>query len=387
MKRIIIQLLLLQIVCSCNNKIDASYTVYESDTVWHIDLNPFLENVLLDEREILDSQRFVCLETNDESLVSSVSGIVISDDRIFINDNYLNGGVVIFDTAGKFINRIPHGNGPGEISRVINMGYDKRREKLLVLGNSLMSFDKNGNYQESKYMDFPCDRVVAFCKNSYIFSKVYGHPSAYSELDNYSLIVTDTLFRVKQLLLPYNSCQEKLSAPNVATERLGGYCISPPFADTIYCFRNDSLFPLITLDYSSKRLNAEQFSSLEEYIENVIITKKTKGFRFEGNYLENSTHQFIGLMEGNSECLIFRDKSTNNVVSGTAVVNDPNLAVSISGPVGVSGDWFYEVQNAQNFNHNTITSNRYISKEDLADLENLKPDSNPFIVFYKLKDF
>ena len=98
------------IVFSCDNATtNFTTTVYGSDTIQHIDLNPYLPNAEFEVEDILDSIKIVCFETKDESILSQVIGMVITEDRIFVYDLYQMGSIAIFDNNGKFIKRLVRG--------------------------------------------------------------------------------------------------------------------------------------------------------------------------------------------------------------------------------------------------------------------------------------
>lgn len=386
---VVFLLLLTFIGCSYNNqRVDVSYNVYSADSIQHFNLNTYLSNQEYDVSEILDSVKIVCLETNEESLLSGMTGIVITDDRIFVSDLFQMGGVAIFDKNGNFIDRLNRGNGPGEIQNMLDIQYDKYSQELVVIDNhQLKKYDKDGNYKESVDVGYPCCRLLSCFKEGYLFSNVFGCESDIPTLANYSVIVADRNCTPKQFLLPYNNSNKIVNSPNKAFKYGDDIVISEPYSDTIYKFSNDSLFPYKTIDYSSKKLDVSQFTSLQEYTEKIIFLNDATKAEFKGDYYENTTHQIIALHYSSTPNSIFIDKNTNNVISGYICSYDPSEAFNISAPVGVYNDWFFKVCEPSNFEHNVITSNKYISKEDLAKLESLNDDDNFYIMFYKLKHF
>lgn len=372
---------------SCKQKTNISYTVYGCDSIQNIDLNPYLSNPGYKLEDILDSIKIITLETDERSILANIAEIEFSQDRIFIKDLYQMGGIAIFDIKGHFIKRLKSGNGPGEIQHPINMAFDKTNEELLILDNTLKKYDKNGNNIGEVVLEYPCCKILSCNKDNYVFSNVYGCDSDIPTLSNYSVLVSDRNYNLKQLLLPYNPSSKIVTSSNTAFEYNGNIIISVPYCDTIYKFKNDSLRPYKTIDFSSEKLNIEQFVSMEDYYEKIIMTGDGSKAVYTGEFYENDSHQILELDYSSSACSIFIDKRTNNVVSGYRCIHNPKEAMHISCPNGVYNNWFYQVRDARSFRHNTITSNRYISKEDLAKLEKLTDDSNPFIVFYKLKDF
>ena len=70
--------------------------------------------VSIDLDNISTRMEIIPLETNDSSLISSVSKIVHRNNRYYILDKEMDR-IVAFDDQGKFLNLInKKGNGPGE---------------------------------------------------------------------------------------------------------------------------------------------------------------------------------------------------------------------------------------------------------------------------------
>ena len=87
----------------------------ETKSLLTVDLNPFLKKQEYDLGSLIDEVKLIPLETTDESLVSSIYKIIVTGSNIYIYDKFKGGGIIIFDKGGKFVKRIPYGQGPGEI--------------------------------------------------------------------------------------------------------------------------------------------------------------------------------------------------------------------------------------------------------------------------------
>ena len=55
--------------------------------------------------DFVDSIQYIPLETNDSTLIGSISRIIATPNKIFVGDRVAEG-VFVFDKKGKFINRI-----------------------------------------------------------------------------------------------------------------------------------------------------------------------------------------------------------------------------------------------------------------------------------------
>ena len=67
--------------------------------------------------QLIESHRYIPLETNEHSLFGDIEKIIIRNGKIFISDNF-KSSVFIFNINGKFENKINNaGNGPYEYYR------------------------------------------------------------------------------------------------------------------------------------------------------------------------------------------------------------------------------------------------------------------------------
>jgi len=382
--------ILLGALMSCNKESNISYSTYNSDTIIHYDLKEEVEYTDYYLEEILDSIKLIPLETTSESFIGNVYQTVLTGDRIIIRDDFQRSGVIIFDANGKFVKRLMKGNGPGEISNVKSLGYNNHTKEIVLLdGPFVQIFDNNGNHLRSQELDFPCDNIIACLPERYIFSKVYGHVCAsLPEAENYSLIVTDMEYDVRQLLLPYSPSSKIVTSSNQSFVYDDKVFISVPFSDSIYCYRNDSVCLSRTFDITNKKIDVSTFKSMEDHFEQVYIKQSVSGLEFQGTYLETHTHNAFTFSKGTHPYTYYVNKKTGNVDGGRYCLFDPSRALPVTtNPIGVFNDWFVNMMIPVSEERNKITSDRYISKEDVDKLNNMNNEDNPYIVLFKLKDF
>ncbi|MBR4267356.1 MAG: 6-bladed beta-propeller [Bacteroidales bacterium] len=386
MNKYSIILLIFLFLTSCANKTNKG-VIMESDSVQVLDLNCYLSNNEFHLEDILDSMKIVKLETNDKSLISNPFQIIVTDSRIFIRDDYQGYGVIIFDSNGRFIKRLVHGNGPGEFSRCFSIGIDRYRQELLVLSSPfIMRYDLDGNYISSVETDFPKDNIIGCTKDCYILSKVYGHESkGYDGIDNYSLLVADKEGRLKQMFLPYHSTI--ISERTFSIEYGDKILIGVSNCDSIFYFKDDSLCYFRKIDISSNKLDISQFKTFEDYIRGYLMNKETTKMSFGGDFFETQSHLILPFVIGKKVYFVFVNKENGHVVSGRYQSRNIAETISITTPCGVFDDWFYTLENVNEYKKGCLTNPKYLNKEDLAKLESLKDDDNPYLVFYKLKQF
>ena len=127
----------------------------ETDSVTTIDLNPFLKKQAYDLGALIEEVKFIPLETTDESLLSDIYKILTTDSYIYIYDKLKGGGLAVFDKEGKFVRRIPNGQGPGELIRLYDIAYDWENNELVAYQHSfLLFFTPSGEFIRQKRLPF-----------------------------------------------------------------------------------------------------------------------------------------------------------------------------------------------------------------------------------------
>ena len=117
------------ILVSCNNHKARN----QDDAVFNVSFDNCKTTVGLKLSDIVDSYKFVKLETTPESLIGVNPRIILAQDNIIVIDM---NGVYKFATDGRFVRKIiKFGRGPEEISIAINYSYYEKRNLLLIEDN------------------------------------------------------------------------------------------------------------------------------------------------------------------------------------------------------------------------------------------------------------
>jgi hypothetical protein len=117
------------ILVSCNNHKSRN----QDDAVFNVSFDNCKTTVGLKLSDIVDSYKFVKLETTPESLIGVNPRIILAQDNIIVIDM---NGVYKFATDGRFVRKIiKFGRGPEEISIAINYSYYEKRNLLLIEDN------------------------------------------------------------------------------------------------------------------------------------------------------------------------------------------------------------------------------------------------------------
>ena len=96
--------------------------------------------------EVSKDVRVVQLETNENSIISSMSKLVHVDSANII---YRSGKkIILFDNAGKYLNTIDAlGNGPNEYTTIISLFVEANEQLIYVVDRKkIMIYNYNGEF-------------------------------------------------------------------------------------------------------------------------------------------------------------------------------------------------------------------------------------------------
>jgi hypothetical protein len=89
-------------------------------------------NQEIDISELIDSIRFIKLETADECLIAEIQKIIFYDGLYYIQDNKA-GSLFVFDESGKFQFKVcEKGQGPGEYVQITHLLLDYNNKQILI---------------------------------------------------------------------------------------------------------------------------------------------------------------------------------------------------------------------------------------------------------------
>ncbi|WP_279105048.1 6-bladed beta-propeller [Bacteroides acidifaciens] len=358
-----------------------------------INLNPFLKEKSFDFSSHVQKVHFVPLATTDESLISDIYKIVLTDSMIYVFDDFKGGGIVIFNREGKFIRRIKHGEGPGELYRLNDISYDKENKELLAYQPPFLQFyTSTGNYLRQMRLPFGFYNFSVI-PEGYMFKTFdsSGNEHLGSRRDN-TLLITDKNFKLKCAGI-------RSSTTNIC---YGGYSylylngavtmITHNYNDTIYCYENETgkFEAAYVMDYHDKKIPDEQLKSYLQMNRRDFFKalSQNNNYYFIGEYLENNTHQVFFLRNDYSglQTVVYRDKKTEKLIGGTNADVSLTEIPAVAFPKTAYGDWFISVH-YPNANDHLLLKSSILTKEDKQTILNLKEDDNPILVFYQLDNY
>jgi hypothetical protein len=394
--------------CSCvdSNKNNTRYTAAQLDSlhlestrilnidnasITHIDLNPFLKKKHFDMNALIEDLKLIFLETTDDSLLDGIYNVLVTDSAIFVHDSFKGGGIVIFTSDGKFVKRISNGQGPGELIRLYCIAFDSKNKELIAFQHSmLLFFSQKGEYLRSQRLPFG---FYNFCvtNSGYIF-KTLGHQANehLDMFDNNTVYVTDKEFKLKYAALTTDDYGNVLGGYNYLYPIGDTVMITQRYCDTIYQFidNTQNVKAKYVIDYHKKRL-PNKYLYPSSYYEFEQVTQENDYYFFIGEYIETKNNQAFFLQnEQIGKTVIYRDKSSGNLIGGTNAEFNIKETPPIGFPKAVYNDYYIEYFLPPDSASKSIMRNSsMISEEDQIKLQNTKDDDNQILVFYKLKHF
>ncbi len=133
--------MLLQLLSSCN-----SDSINEEQSIYTIDLSR--NNEITGSDFSTSISKTIKLESSSNSIFGSISKIAISNNKIYIFDNFNTQEILVFDIDGKFIHSLYQiGRGPGEVAYPKDFVIDKDGNIHVFdqIKHSVKVYNSNGN--------------------------------------------------------------------------------------------------------------------------------------------------------------------------------------------------------------------------------------------------
>ncbi|MBP5365634.1 MAG: 6-bladed beta-propeller [Bacteroidales bacterium] len=384
MKRLFVYLLLSGVFSACGS--NATY-VDDSIVAEKCNIDRVLDNDDFDITDLIDSVRIIRLETTDGSVLSTFRKCVVSDDFIYILDNYKGGGVAVFDVSGKFVRRIPTGNGPGELAGPNNIAFDSSKNELLVCQNVIVNkYTPDGIYISSHKASQPLSQLVPY-KNGYLAVQ-----NEYCNSENrFAFLVLDSVFNdVDTYYFNEQICD--IFSEYISESSEGEIKISRPLVDKIYKYTDGKVVVDKTLEYPDNKLDLSDmdWQNVSRYI-NKIRESKNKFCLM--SYCATDNYEYYKFYRGHMNANVFYNKTTKKYRSGYYIDNFESIN-NVGDLLGTTYNEFFistinPGANDYYFNNREkiIEYNQHLLNDDeIAMLRELKEDHNPLLVLYSLKD-
>lgn len=354
-----------------------------------VDANSFLKPQEFNLEELIKEIKVVPLETTDESLLDAIYKIIVTDSNIYIHDRLKGGGVAIFDQNGRFIKRLSHGQGPGEIYRLYDVSYDsEKRELVLYQHPFLLFYTSNGKFIEQKRLPFGFYNFHVI-PDGYVFKTLHpGGNQHLGKFKDYTLLVTDKNFKLKSAALPFYFGHISYIGYNYLYNNYT-FNVTQNLVDTIYQYTSttNQLDSKFVLNFKDKKLPDKFLEGSTQEFEDAI--KNNNYYFFLGEYLETEHQDAFFLKNSHTgfKTVIYRDKKSKKLTGGTHAIYDSEKQIpSIGFPTASYRNYFIS-RHYHSSSDSLLFNSMFLSEKEKKIIANMKEDDNPLLIFFELKDF
>lgn len=282
-----------------------------------IDLDLSKKKSELKYSEILDSIRYIQLETKDDCLIGNINQILKDDTLLFIMDRKQKS-IFIYNESGSFIQKINQvGKGEGEYISLTSFCVDPRKKKIFIydeIQKKILQYNYNTNYEKDmKLGDSEIIRSVALFNNG---NFIFFTPDLISRARD-GVWEVDTLGRLikeykdvdsshKMVWIPfpyYSNCEGKISYYDC-------------FTNEIFSFKKSEI--LCEYRFNLKQMIPKKYLNKENG-----LNMGTGIYYLDSDFAETQDYyylQFYSTEQGHIEG--FFEKSTKKFVVGDSLVND-----------------------------------------------------------------
>lgn len=283
-----------------------------------IDLDLSKKKVQLNYSEILDSIKYIQLDTKEECLIGDVNQLLKDDTLLFIMDQKQKS-IFIYSESGRFIQKINHvGKGEGEYISLTSFCIDPRKKKIFIydeIQKRLLRYNYNAKYESHlKLDDSEIIRSVGLFKNGHFIFFTPDHLTrgrdGVWEVDTLGRFVQefkDVKPNHKLVFVPYpyySNCEEKISYYDY-------------FTNELLFFSNNKLICEYSFDFKQK--------IPDKYInkEGGVNNEGTDIYYINYHIAETKDYyylQFFSNKQGRVE--VFFEKNSQKLTMANSLVND-----------------------------------------------------------------
>lgn len=346
--------------------------------------------------EIVDSVYFVKLETHEKCLIGNIDQVLLLDSEIVIVDYYIAKSIYLFDYAGHFLNRISRiGNANNEYLG-INCVYVNSRKEICIVDNikhRISTFSKEGLFVKSQEYPY-LNRGVDYIKDdTLVFYVADCEPlNGNRKIKQSCYVITDD--KIKPVY--YFGQDPSFEYPDFNLTRKRNiyhfgenvYCV-PNFGNIIYKLTTDSVIAQYKLSIKPGTIFTPKASDFESSLK--MITEIKKAPSFTGDFIEckdfslfryeipssPERYQWVIYKHDNESLFSLKNRCNNSILH-----------------------FFYKPTTmcGENIIVETVSAQDICSYRDLTPMfkddvflyslfEGITIDSNPVILFYKIKDW
>lgn len=363
---------------------------------------PAANSSTFDYNKSLKDVYFLKLETTPESKINNIDKVLLSKNRIILVDSRISKGIYIFDSTGRFINKIladkSIGGGKAMISNFIDVTYDYNDEAIILHDldkSKFFYFDNNGNFKKFSKEYFYFFRFTSLRNtNFFVYINAFGGNDHISALAKSSIYIgskdAKKLYTANNAIKNMNANVNFWINDNLSIRNCNNNIFyTPEFSDTVYKIDGrPNIYPKLVIHYPgpnvNEKLKERKKENLQEYNK---LMNTNQYYSFKGEIICNDDSIYCIYSYKNGLTGYFYSEKTHNIVGGSLSSKlspkDSALLELYRYPVTTFNDYFVSILDVSEFGYS-----KWLASGKLAELKkSIKPTDNPILVFYKLKDF
>jgi|GEM_PF-6356246 len=329
---------------------------------------------------------FIPLETKSESLIKYIDKLYLTDNEI-IAVNKPQKTIFIFDKAtGALKHTIFHGGkGPQEYTTITDVLFDEQQKNFEILDRSskkLVIYNFKGDFLKSCRIENINESGLGFYKTThyYFFDRAIA---SFGKIDGNRIAVYDAEnFKFPKSFFPFPKSMKKFNFLYSHTMDLYSDTLYflPLFDNKIYRLSSEGLLPEYEIDFPGKvEINTDEMEeiddagSLEYY-----MSKKNQLSGYSNLFI---TDEFVAFSYKSKDAILYDhvlcSKTTGKVKQYNEILTEDNKKFRcLSKIIAKDKDYFVAVIDP--------TLYKYLPSSISKNLDN---ESNPVLLFFKLKKF
>jgi hypothetical protein len=332
--------------------------------------------------------------SNKKSILSDVANkLLFYKDKIIIVDYILGNYIAIFDSKGKFINKIDvSGQGPGEVSDIRSVTINKQNDQLEVFSaneKKEVHYSLDGKFIEEIKSQYYYQEKFSFETSSIYYSSDLANTGAFPNSACFELFRTN-----KSSVIPIREVDPNLfekhigiTTPNPFFNEGESIFFCKHFSDTIFSISDESIEIAYKIDFKSNSIPKKFWEKDFKYSSKIDAADGENFAYLTGKFFKNK--RFISMIywfDRSSNWFIY-DLSTRKTIVNSKTINLKKFNLDLLPPTQFTEDGFVYYISAPVFKDfiATQSSNNKLPKKFIEIDRKLTEKANPIILKIKLK--
>lgn len=346
--------------------------------------------------DVIDSLVYVPLETTSESLLGRIDKIESDASFLFVLDKD-NNNAMRFSAEGKYLGPIgQEGEGKGQYTQISDMSLDKQNQQICLLdaqSGKLLFYSYDGRFikEDPLYYYY---QEVEFSKGFMIENTSFAYNKHVPQIDCNKLVISNRQQQPISKGFPYSERQRTdfhWALPNALTTLNGKVYYNHILSNSIWVIDGNTCKGVYKISLPNGCGSLDMFNTTS-ITDNVFEQKLDQSpMAYRGEYLQTSNVLYIKLSEDGVVKPVFYNKSSGKILFGNAFPERKNnLFETFSGDIFdfANDDCFIKViQPFDIFKIMKESKGITPSNKEKVLLDKINEESNPVLVFVKLRNF